>query len=321
MRTVVLCIIVCLTGISSSSAQESRIRIGREVYDATTTWQLRYFNESLDASIAKDGDRGLLVLSSWLPSESSFISGPITLYLEDDSFIECADRGIRDYVNSTATSVFYLTPSEIKKLAEVEIYSIRYRIRSRAAWSSDTGDFLVHNSGPRTNVLELLSNSKPPRKNRYDTAKAVRSLFQLGDDAVSSIRAQSTSLGDEDTSQCQLTFGRYEIHSRNKATGRVELEHTIPVSGTIIFHASSGELVVNREVGESETFKFETFTKVRDTGHYMGFSTGPDQPAFGYVPELRAISIVKGQVGRGYYVDETGAVCLERLLDEVSREN
>lgn len=119
--------------------------------------------------------------------------------------------------------------------------------------------------------------------------------------------------------RCVLTYGRYEDHRKNSRTQRVELERTVYENGTITVSARPLRVEIRSEKREdADVYVYDVVIKVRGVGHYLAYSTTPTDPAFGFVPELRSVTLVHNTTGRGYYVDSDGGNCLSRLLDGVA---
>ena len=102
--------------------------------------EMQHSVKKLSVSIAKNGKEGFLSLSTQSLSRA-LIRGKVTLYLDDAITIACVGRGIYDYVNDTATSIYYLTEKEIEKLMSTNITTIRYSLRSE--W--DKGNYAASN--------------------------------------------------------------------------------------------------------------------------------------------------------------------------------
>ena len=108
-----------------------------------------WFKGPLNILIARDRNRGLLVLSRETVGKM-LIKGTVFVYLEDGTVIKCIERGINDYVNDRARSVYYLTGSEIKKIEKTNIKTIRYSVPQLRK------DFTTTNK--TVNVSKLVSN-------------------------------------------------------------------------------------------------------------------------------------------------------------------
>jgi hypothetical protein len=105
-------------------------------YSSTPYYEFSYENNFASPSlmgtskvaIAKNGNKGFIVLSIPLSGSKHHITWPIRILLTDGTLITCVDRGIRDKVNMTSTAVYYLTESEINKLKKHNILKIRYSV-------------------------------------------------------------------------------------------------------------------------------------------------------------------------------------------------
>ena len=112
---------------------QNLVFIGENSYNCTDTFTLQSnsedsYSNDLNIVFAKDGEKGLLVVSSKLVS-SVRISGKLIIYLDDGNVITCVDRGIKDNVDDIATTGYHLTDSELNKLKKSNIHTIRYTIK------------------------------------------------------------------------------------------------------------------------------------------------------------------------------------------------
>lgn len=156
----------------SKGISQNLFFIGDKSYKIIEFQELTTKGESsfteLKVSIGKDGENGLIILSKNDFSRDLKISGELLIYLDDGSIIRCVDRGVRDRVNSTITTVYFLTASEVNRLKGENINTIRYsilrfgNIEARAA----------------ENVRKKFFISPPEiEKNRVDFPKLINNLF------------------------------------------------------------------------------------------------------------------------------------------------
>ena len=138
--------------------------VGDKVYPATEP--VKFYSKSLgrhfDVSVAKlPGKRGYLVMSIDLLDD--FIDDPLVfendviLFLDDGSAIKCIDRKTESVVDKRVTSIYNLTASEIKKLAEHDIIMINFRLGYRYSndgMSSYSGNYTAKNQDP--NLLPFM---------------------------------------------------------------------------------------------------------------------------------------------------------------------
>jgi hypothetical protein len=106
--------------------------IGENSYPSTERFTLQTNADKegindLIITFAKDREKVLIVVSSKLTNVVK-ISGKLIIYLDDGSVISCIDRGINDNVDGIAISAYYLTPTELTKMKQSNINTIRYQI-------------------------------------------------------------------------------------------------------------------------------------------------------------------------------------------------
>ncbi|GGE27404.1 hypothetical protein [Psychroflexus planctonicus] len=123
----------------------------------------------LDIVFAKDNEKGFLVLSTQSRDGSVRIKDKLLIYLDDGSVITCLDRNIFDNVDFIATTVYYLTKEELKKMKTSNINTIRFSIKcSDCLHSSEEGDFSATNKA---------SNKSYSKKEKIDFTSIVKNLF------------------------------------------------------------------------------------------------------------------------------------------------
>lgn len=121
--------------------------IGNKNYKATEKIPFENSGEDkyLEVAIGKDNESGFLILSCQ-STTGVLIKGKAIIYLDNGTVITCLDKGIRDFVNQTATSVYKLTLSELETLKKSNINSIRFSLKcSDCAYSTEQGDFVSTN--------------------------------------------------------------------------------------------------------------------------------------------------------------------------------
>lgn len=139
--------------------------IDEKSYPCTKTIELKGKSSSnnLDVVIAKDGTKGLFVVST--PTMTGvLIRGKLIIYLDDGSVISCVDRGKYDYVDNIATNVYYLTTDELTKMKNSNLNTVRYTLKcSDCMMSTEEGDFSASNkssglygSADKTDVPSLI---------------------------------------------------------------------------------------------------------------------------------------------------------------------
>jgi hypothetical protein len=111
MKRILILLFIVMTFTLETNGQ-NLFFIGENSYPSTETFTLQsnsdrnYIND-LNLIFAKDGAKGLLVVSSKLVSTVR-ISGKLVIYLEDGTAITCFDRGIKDNVDDIASSAYHL---------------------------------------------------------------------------------------------------------------------------------------------------------------------------------------------------------------------
>ncbi len=104
--------------------------IGENSYLCTETMTLKSNSDdasNLDVLLAKDGNKGLFVVSA----ESYFgaiFSNEIIIYLQDGTVIKCNDRVTYDYVDSRAKAVYPLTSDQLNSMKNSNIHTVRYTL-------------------------------------------------------------------------------------------------------------------------------------------------------------------------------------------------
>lgn len=153
--------------------------IGEESYPSTQTFKLSSNSDidskglhgglySLSITIAKNEDRGILVLSTKTLT-GLFIKGKALVYLENGDVISCVDRGVYDKVNGISTTVYRLTSEEIDALKASNIHTIRFNLKCGDCESStEEGSFSASN---RSSGYGIGS------KEKVDVPKMVEALF------------------------------------------------------------------------------------------------------------------------------------------------
>lgn len=79
---------------------------------------------------SKDGSINMFVIKVYSGIWKNRIRGNLLIYLEDNSLITCTDKGKFDIVDNYATTIYYLTNSEIAKIKNSNISRIRFSFGS-----------------------------------------------------------------------------------------------------------------------------------------------------------------------------------------------
>ena len=106
--------------------------IGENSYPCTERFELVSNSDkedigNLNLVFAKDGISPMIIVSSKL-TDVVKIANKLIIYLDDGTVISCTDRGINDNVDDVATSAYRLTSSEIGKMNQSNINTVRYEI-------------------------------------------------------------------------------------------------------------------------------------------------------------------------------------------------
>jgi superfamily II helicase len=163
MKRILLLVILAISFTIETNGQ-NLVFIGENSYPSTETFTLQsnsdddYIND-LNLVFAKDGEKGLFVISSKLVSTVR-ISGKLIIYLDDGTVITCIDRGIKDNVDDIATAAYYLTNEELNKLKKSNINTIRYIIKCAECIANPLyeGNYSASNKGSsKTDFTKVVS--------------------------------------------------------------------------------------------------------------------------------------------------------------------
>lgn len=153
-KAIIIFVVVMLLG--QYIKGQNSFFIGQKSYPCTDNIHLKSNSNNernghdLDVVIAKNGEAGMIVLSTEVLGGSITsgvrIKGNALIYLADGSAITCYDKGIYDFVDNIATTVYYLTKEETSKLKKNNIVSIRFSIKCvECISSSEEGNFSASN--------------------------------------------------------------------------------------------------------------------------------------------------------------------------------
>lgn len=173
MKTTFFYFLFLIIGIKSFT-QTNTFFIGNKTYPCSKSYSL-CLNYNLNAIatsllIAKDGDNGLLALTS-----NGKIHGTLLLYLDDNTIITCYDKYLYDQVNLIWTTVYNLTKVEIAKLKTTNVNSIRFNQQVSMNLSYA---FSVDNTECVSNILKnpKLSEKRTPK---IDFPTIIKDLFSF----------------------------------------------------------------------------------------------------------------------------------------------
>lgn len=154
---------------------QEMMTVKNKQYKATPNWNFISTNYSLTGvvlvQLSKTETGGMLKLSVETTNPKFIIAGTVYLYLSDSSYISCSDKGLFENRDSTLTSYFVFTASEMSKLRKVNIESIRFNIKGKSdSFSSQTGNFTAYNKKSFFNI-KLDTNKKG-----FETAEDLNKL-------------------------------------------------------------------------------------------------------------------------------------------------
>jgi hypothetical protein len=146
--------------------------IGKQKFPATEKISFKMNaagHYGFDCIIAKRQEGGLIALSTESMT-GVLIRGTAYLYLDEGTIITLIDRKIYDYVDNTATTVYYLTESEIQTLRSENISKIRFSLKcGQCSMSSEEGSFSA--------VNEQLSMDLLGSESKVDIPALVENLY------------------------------------------------------------------------------------------------------------------------------------------------
>src|SRR5690606_8100897 len=152
MKRILILVILAITFTIDTNGQ-NLVFIGENSFPSTETFTLPSNSDSdfindLNLVFAKDGEKGLFVVSSKLVSTVR-ISGKLIIYLNDGTVITCIDKGINDNVDDIATSAYNLTNDELAKMKKSNINTVRYEIKCAECLTNPIyeGNYSASNKG------------------------------------------------------------------------------------------------------------------------------------------------------------------------------
>lgn len=105
---------------------------GSEQFEATNSWSFilngHFWSTDPTIVVAKNPSGGYIMLTIEVPSDTFYIKGKLTIFLEDGTMINCIDRNVRDYVDNSSINLYNLTFDEIEKMKNSRITKIRFNI-------------------------------------------------------------------------------------------------------------------------------------------------------------------------------------------------
>ncbi|MGM8363147.1 hypothetical protein ACSV4D_14635 [Flavobacterium sp. ARAG 55.4] len=145
-------------------------------YKATTAWSFITPNYALSnkiqVQIARTENGGILKLSAATTNTDFILSGTVYVYLSDNSFISCTDKGLFENSVNTLNSYFIFTAAEMNRLKKSNIESIRFNIKGNSnSFSSQTGNFTA------INKQSYFTTAQSGSRNTFETFKEIAQLY------------------------------------------------------------------------------------------------------------------------------------------------
>lgn len=173
MKSKILFLFLFISIIASS--QEIMTIKGGKQYKATPNWNFISTTYSLSSEVqvqvAKTDNGGILKLSVATTNPKFILAGTVYIYLSDNSFISCTDKGLFENSDTTLTSYFIFTPAEMTKLKKLNISSIRFNIKGNSdSFNSQTGNFTA------INKISFYTIKYDNKKKVFETAQEINKL-------------------------------------------------------------------------------------------------------------------------------------------------
>ncbi|RVT75352.1 hypothetical protein EOD40_11350 [Flavobacterium sufflavum] len=173
MKSKILLLLLFIS-ITATSQQIMTLK-GNKQYKATPNWNFISTNYALggevQVQVAKTESGGILKLSAATTNPKFIISGTVYVYLSDNSYISCSDKGLFENSDTRLNSYFTFTAAEMNKLKKLNIASIRFNIKGKSDnFSSQTGNFTA------LNKKSYYTSSCEKSKNIFDTNKEITLL-------------------------------------------------------------------------------------------------------------------------------------------------
>lgn len=168
-----LALLLFVVSVTSAYSQNLYL-IGNNSYKATTSIGFRpNGSHGIDFVIMRKNDgSGMIALSGESMQSSIAFRGNSYLFLDDGSRIVLIDRRRYDFKDETATTIYDLTASEIERLKQTSINTIRATMKCVNCISSTAeGTFTVTNTA---GYYQMGLGSM----DRVDTAALVTELFE-----------------------------------------------------------------------------------------------------------------------------------------------
>jgi len=127
---------------------------------------------SADVRIAKTLTGGALEISIPTTSKEYYIGGTAYVYLIDNSFITCTDKGFRQNDGKKLTSFYLFSAAEYAKIKKLDIQSLRFNIKGpRKRFENQVGNFTAENKVNFYGTFGRVEN------NRFPTAEVLKTTL------------------------------------------------------------------------------------------------------------------------------------------------
>ncbi|WP_291085314.1 hypothetical protein [Flavobacterium sp. BFFFF1] len=131
---------------SQTSPETKGIASGRHTQKWEFICEAYVYSRNLEVRIAKTDKGGTLELSEAVSNPELYIGGTVYIYLEDNTFIVCTDKGLHQNLDGNAISLYTLSQTELNRLKNTAIKSIRFTIKGiRGRFQSQVGNFTAVN--------------------------------------------------------------------------------------------------------------------------------------------------------------------------------
>lgn len=170
---------------SITAFSQNFISVGQAKFAATNVWNFQCKNyawaETLQVQIAKKGSGGYLFLVLPVPSQTVFIDGDLTVFLNDGTNFTLPANELLDNeggmdAGGDAESLYSLTSAQMKKLSKSNISKIVFLVRQNGGdyeGPDVTGHYVAVNDKIIYDYIDYINKKE---KYYYETASEVGSL-------------------------------------------------------------------------------------------------------------------------------------------------
>ncbi len=122
--------------------------------------------------ILKTDSGGQLRIAIGTRQPEDYVGGTAYVYLVDNTYMVCTDKGIRQNTEGQAVSLYHFSKTEMLKLQKTDIQSVRFTLNGAyKAFGNATGNFTA------VNKKSFYGSFGKQDNNRYATAEAIKSLY------------------------------------------------------------------------------------------------------------------------------------------------